>query len=319
MNRYSELLSKFYNRLASDSEKRELLQALVHPELFDEHIDEVWDKSFGQIPAAYDRRVLKALKEASYPKRTYLHTILHAAAAILLVVVASFALHAWHSNKALTKYADMEIRVARGQKSDLTLPDGTRVHLNACSELICGRNFNGRQREVELIGEAYFEVAKDEKSPFVVKVGDLEIEALGTAFNIQAYPDDGKISTYLSRGRVQVSSPTQSLIMEEGDLALYSLQSGRLAKSYSGDDWFHTAWMQDELIFDNKPLDEIAKLLERYYNVEINIVDDDIVKTNFSGTLKNENLFSILEGLQITSNVRWKIENSEITLYSSKK
>ncbi|WP_290534546.1 FecR domain-containing protein [Alistipes sp.] len=319
MSRYSDLLSKFYNKVASDAEKRELLQALTHPEEFDEHIDEIWNKSFGQIPVACDHRVTKAIRYASRPRRTRMHTMFHLAAAVLLVLVSSFALYERASNRALTKYADMEIRVARGQKSDITLPDGTRVHLNACSELSYGRNFNGRKREVGLVGEAYFEVAKDKESPFIVKVGDLEIEALGTAFNIQAYPDEGYIATYLARGSVRVSSPTQSLFMEAGDLVRYCPISGQLAKNYSGDDWYHTAWMQDEMIFDNKPLAEIAKLLERYYNVEIEIVGSDIAKTNFSGTLKNENLFSVLEALQITSEVRWEIENNRITLYGNKK
>ena len=94
----------------------------------------------------------------------------------------AISLFYWNENRLLTKYNDMTVEVGHGQKSDISLPDGTIVHLNTDSKLRYGSHFNGKQRQVELTGEAYFDVAKDAQSPFIVKAGDIQVRALGTSF-----------------------------------------------------------------------------------------------------------------------------------------
>ena len=281
------------------------------------------DKSLprGEVPASMKKHLpeyVKAIKEASYPKRTYLHTILHAAAAILLVVVASFALHAWHSNKALTKYADMEIRVARGQKSDLTLPDGTRVHLNACSELICGRNFNGRQREVELIGEAYFEVAKDTTRPFIVNTEGMKVKVLGTKFNVNSYQDDGRIYAMLEAGSVEVSNGQDTQILHPRQIA-YTNTWGNTSKLTvaSCDPALFTGWKEGELRFRNTSLTQILKQISRCYDVTV-ILDHNYQEEYFSGDISYHTpLANLLQAIEASTSVRFKIEGH--TVYMKKK
>ena len=179
------------------------------------------------------------------------------------------------------------------------MPDGTIVHLNTDSKLRYGSHFNGKQRQVELTGEAYFDVAKDAQSPFIVKAGDIQVRALGTSFNVHAYPDDENITTYLAEGSVIVSSPEQSLHLSPGEVAVYSLADTRMTKKQEEDDRLFIAWMNNEMVFNDEPILNIIKLLER-----------------FTGTLKNASLQSTLYALQFTSSVSYKKKEDVIELYS---
>ena len=209
----------------------------------------------------------------------------------------------------------MTVEVGQGQKSDIFLPDGTIVHLNADSKLRYGSNFNGKQRQVELVGEAYFDVAKDARSPFIVKAGDIQIRALGTSFNVHAYPDDENITTYLAEGSVIISSSTQSLNLSLGEVAVYSLKKNRMIKKKE-DDRLFIAWMNNEMVFNDEPILNIIKLLERNYNVKFEIKSDRLNCITFTGTLKNASLQSTLYALQFTSSISYKKKDDVIELYS---
>lgn len=159
------------------------------------------------MPESSDERIFKAIKKAVNPKKKVLKRILMRVATCAAIVGAVMvSLFFWNENRLLTKYADMIVTVGQGQKSDVFLPDGTKVRLNGDSQLRYGSNFNGKQRQVELIGEAYFEVAKDAQSPFIVNARDIQVRALGTSFNVQSYPDEESIYTYLSEGSIVISA-----------------------------------------------------------------------------------------------------------------
>ncbi len=317
MSRHFTLLDKFYENKATVSEKRQLVGMLNNPDLWEDDFDETWDRSFGSMPESSDERVYKAIKKAGNPKKKVAKRILiriTTCAAIVGAVVVS--LFFWNENRLLTKYADMTVEVGLGQKSDILLPDGTKVHLNGDSQLRYGSNFNGKQRQVELIGEAYFEVAKDTQSPFIVNVGNIQVHALGTSFNIQAYPDEESIYTYLSEGLVTVSSTLQSLNLIPGEVAVYSLTDTLITKKKTEDNRLFTAWMNDEMVFDNEPVLAIIRVLERNYNVKFEIKSDKLKDITFTGTLKNASLQSTLYALQFTSSITYKKKDDVIELYS---
>lgn len=317
MSRQSELLDKFYGNKATESEKRQLAGMLNEPDRWADDFDEVWDHSFGHMPESADDRIFKAISNVAKPKRINTRKLFMRVATCAAVVGAVMvSLFYWNENRILTKYNDMTVVVGQGQKSDIFLPDGTKVHLNADSKLRYGSHFNGKQRQVELIGEAYFKVVKDAQSPFIVKAGDIQVRALGTSFNVQAYPEDENITTYLSEGSVIVSSPTESLNLSPGEVAVYSLKKTQMTKKREDDDRLFTAWMNNEMVFNDEPILNIIKLLERNYNVKFEIKSDKLNSITFSGTLKNASLQSTLYALQFTSSISYKKKDDVIELYS---
>jgi len=317
MSRHFKLLDKFYENKATISDKRQLAEMLNNPDIWEDDFDEIWNNSFGHIPKSSDERIYKAIKKNVHPKKKVVKIILMRVATCAAIVGAVMvSLFFWNENRLLTKYADMIVEVGQGQKSDILLPDGTKVYLNADSQLRYGSHFNGKQRQVELIGEAYFEVAKDTQSPFIVNAGDIQVHALGTAFNIQAYPGEGNISTYLSEGSVMVSSTLQSLHLTPGEVAVYSLAETQISKKKTEDNRLFTAWMNDEMVFEDEPVINIIRVLERNYNVTFEIKSDKLKEITFTGTLKNASLQSTLYALQFTSSITYKKKDDVIELYS---
>ena len=318
MSKQFDLLDKFYGNKATESEKHQLAEMLSDPDIWVDDFDDVWDHSFGNMPELTDERVFKAISMTAKPgKAVFKRFLLRAATCAAVMGAVAVALFYWNENRLLTKYTDMVVEAGLGQKSDISLPDGTKVHLNADSKLRYGTNFNGKQRQVELIGEAFFDVVKDADSPFIVKTGDIQIRALGTSFSVQAYPDDRNITTYLSEGSVIVSSSHQSLKLNPGEAAVYSLTDTQMTKNREDDERLYTAWMNNEMVFDDEPIINIIKQLERNYNVKFEIKSDKLKSFTFTGTLKNASLQSTLYALQFTSSIYYKQKNNVIELYSN--
>lgn len=317
MSRQLELLDKFYENKATESEKRQLAGLVNDPDRWTDDFDEIWDHSFGHIPESADERIFSTISTTAKPVKINLRKLFMRIATCAAVVGAvAVSLFYWNENRLLTQYNDMTVEVGQGQKSDIVLPDGTKVYLNADSKLRYGGHFNGRERQVELIGEAYFNVAKDARSPFTVKAGDIRVRALGTSFNVQAYPEDEGITTYLADGSVVVSSPTESLTLSPGEVAVYSLKTPRITKKKEDDVRVFTAWMNNEMVFDDEPILNIIRQLERNYNVKFEIKSDKLNEITFTGTLKNASLQSALYALQFTSSVSYKKKDDVIELYS---
>lgn len=317
MSKQFDLLSKFYTNRATGNELMQLGSMLDQVEIWDVEFDDVWNHVFGEIPETVDNRIRKRLDEVSnpqwgYPLKRILTLLSHVAAVVLIGVVGFF----WQENRILTRYDNQVVEVGRGQKSEVCLPDGTKVYLNADSRLCYGREFNGRGRHVELSGEAYFEVAKDASSPFVVTARGVKIKAVGTSFNVQAYPHSSDVTTYLSEGSVLVCSESHSTLLKPGEVAVYTVANLKIHKKNAREGRFYTGWINDELNFDEKSLPQIIDLLERHYNVKFAIKDDKLSKITFSGTLKNNSLQSTLDALQFTAPIVYKHNEDVIELYS---
>lgn len=192
-----------------------------------------------------------------------------------------------------------------GNRSTINLADGTKVWLNAGSRLIYPSKFVDKTREVYLVGEAYFDVEKDEKKPFIVKTSSLSIKVLGTQFNISAYPEDNSIQTVLVEGSVEVIKADAGLfekgvLLEPGQMALWNTKE-KETKVYNVDVDYYTLWTEGIFSFSNTDLNRIVKKLERYYNIRFNYIDpmDGLIK--ISGKLdvakEQQEVFEYLERL----------------------
>jgi hypothetical protein len=177
------------------------------------------------------------------------------------------------------KQALNQLVIPFGKNSSITLPDGTIAYLNAGSRLVYPNFFAGKNREVILVGEGFFEVAPNEKMPFVVQTNDLNVVALGTKFNLSAYPTDNTIETVLVEGKVKINlndpSFKKEYTLEPSQLATYNRTSAE-TNVKNVDVINYVSWHEGYLNFESADLSRIVKKLERYYNINI-ILDDPML------------------------------------------
>jgi transmembrane sensor len=180
--------------------------------------------------------------------------------------------------------------VPYGKRTQIILPEGTKIWLNSGSKLVYPAVFDGDARKVYLEGEGIFEVAHNEFAPFFVNTKDLSIKVLGTIFNVSAYPDDQYSSTVLKQGQIEVSNRRTSvfarkkLVLLPGTKAVYHPDEKILEQSQVNPEDY-LSWRDGYLIFHSERLDNILKHLGRYYNVNIVIDDPELGKEIFSGSL----------------------------------
>ncbi|WP_343700423.1 FecR domain-containing protein [Chitinophaga sp.] len=160
------------------------------------------------------------------------------------------------------------MRTPRGGQYQLDLPDGTTVWLNSASSLKFPAAFAGAQRTVELTGQAYFEVAPHKAWPFTVKVGDMEVEVLGTHFDIMAYPDEKSINTTLLEGKVKVLNKSGAALLQPGEQAVLQRGSGTLSVMPAQVSKV-TAWKQGLFVFNKMDIESIMREVSRWYDVDV--------------------------------------------------
>ena len=204
------------------------------------------------------------------------------------------------------------IIVPYGKRSVVTLADGTRIKLNSGSQLSYPTNFNGNTREVFLLGEAFFDVAKDAKRPFMVNSQNLTIKVLGTKFNVSGYPEENTIQTVLVEGKVTIGENkifAKPVAMVPGQRMIYGKEDKSISKE-NVDVQLYTSWVNGYLIFENEPTPLIFKKLERYYDKKINF-GSGLENITFSGKLDlKEDLNLVLENIAFASNIKiFKTEN----------
>ena len=204
-----------------------------------------------------------------------------------------------------------------GQKTKIFLPDSSVVWLNSESSISFPSDFESRRnRIVKLKGEAYFDVAKQGSSRFTVVCADYDIEVKGTKFNVMAYSDFERTETTLVEGAVNIRKGSQSLTLKSGERAIYS--KNYLSKSRAQVRQA-TLWKDNKFYFDNIPLRELARRLERWYDVKI-ILDPSLKETYYSGYFKNEEtVWQVLDVIQMTTPILYERNQfREITIARKK-
>lgn len=208
------------------------------------------------------------------------------------------------------------VKADKGQRASISLPDGTNVWLNSHTELIYTNHYGTKGRTVSLTGEAYFEVAPDAENRFIVKAGEMEIEALGTSFNIKAYREDRDITTTLFTGRVRAATATEEVILDPDQYASFNRSRQELTTGVT-DSFYARMWRENELAFESHTLEEIAVMLDRMYNVHIEFSSDKIKQYRFSGVIKNNSLDNVFEILSLTVPITY--QSTEDTIRISEK
>ena len=266
------------------------------------------DKIHHQINITRNSNPLAATQK-SIAKRVL--TILTRAAAILLLPVLTLLFYTNRSDT--TDYAsnlnDLEVEAPAGSQLHFKMGDGTEVWLNHGSKLKYPFRFNRKNREVFLTGEAFFKVAHDANVPFIVGTKSIEVKATGTSFNVSAYPTDDNVETTLVEGKVVLrerGSKHEIKAMLPGEFVKFDLQK----KGYVvelGNTEKYTAWKDGRLLFKNEKVLDVARKLARWYNVEVEIVNEKVNEFTFTATFMEETLPQVLDLMTLATPVSYKL------------
>lgn len=227
----------------------------------------------------------------------------------LLLTSLAFGYLYFHQPETVVQYA--EVTASAGSVIRYELPDRSVVWLNAGTTLRYPTTFQADRRDVELNGEAYFEVKADKEHPFYVSTsGGPTVYVYGTKFNVTAYADDAFVSTVLEQGKVNVEMPSQeTAVLRPGDQIIYDKADGHWSKN-KVDVYEKVAWKDGKLVFRNASLDEIFKKLSRHFNVEINFHNQAKKDLHYRATFRQETLPQIMDYLSKSGNLKWSVEDA---------
>lgn len=230
-----------------------------------------------------------------------------------------------NSNKEKTseKLVYNQLTIPYGKIFQVVLSDGTKVYLNAGSSLRYPVNFiKGKNRIVFLKGEAYFDVEKNPKQPFIVNTDDMQIEVLGTKFNVSSYPEDSNINTVLLEGSVSINSnnnnnnntfKSKKTLLKPGRKAKWGKLDGAI-KIKTVDTSLYTAWIEGRIVFKHMPFKNILKKLERHYNVSITNNNVQLAKEEFTASFDIETIEQVLNSFSKNVKFNYSINNNHITI-----
>jgi len=321
-----QLIEKFFRKQISDEEVirlKELFSQTDTENRLSDYYEEKWEQADFIPEKEVEERIRTKLQEQIQAepepvKRPFWRKYLRIAASILIPLFCVGLGYYFSENKLNHVENKTTVQVEIGQKANVRLPDGTNVWLNSAGLLTYDNTYNREKRVVYLQGEAYFEVNKDKTRPFIVKANDISVEALGTTFDVKAYPDDNYVTAILLEGSIRISSPSQSEVLKPNEKLTIAKNTGQFAKSALLDADKNVSWINNQLAFEQERLEDIAKTLERMYNVQIRFASENLKDIRFSGTIKNNNLENVLQLVTFVSPVRYSLENNATIIIRSK-
>lgn len=322
----AKLLERYLNNQCTDDELAEII-SLFQNENYREQLQSLlsnyWD---GQAPFRQSisqnelDQMLDSLhhrinteQPAAKGKITRLYQFAMRAAAVLFIPLLLFSV--WTLSNRNNTGADnfITLETPLGSKLKTSLPDGTEVWQNGGSTLKYPARFNSKQREVTLVGEAYFHVKSDKKHPFLVKTAEGTVTVTGTRFNVSSYPDDANYSVVLEEGHVsfQAQNSDATVELKPSEQVLLNKQTGKLEKM-TIDTEKYTSWTSGKLIFRNDALDNVVARLNRWYNADVKIIDPnhELDDYTFTMTVKQETIEQVLQ--YITQASRLKLKREEV-------
>ena len=232
------------------------------------------------------------------------------AASLLIFLSLNF-----YTNLFSTSEATISMATTYGSRSEIVLPDGSLVKLNAGSNIKYHYDKISQIRKVDFSGEAFFEVTKS-KRPFEIFTPDgLKVKVLGTKFNLNTYPDDCTAQTSLFEGKVELSRKgAVDLVLKPGEMAVLDKTSNEIAYA-KGEISHTTSWMQNKLYMENMSLTDVCKNLERWYDVQIKLSDAKLgEKIHYTGVLKEQTVLDVLNALCQLSSISYELQGKEIAI-----
>ncbi|RZK60754.1 MAG: FecR family protein [Pedobacter sp.] len=235
--------------------------------------------------------------------------------ALVAIVFSIFSFGGYQLyDSQFNKIEYLTLHNGNGKISEFMLSDGTKISLNANSTLKYPKVFNGEKRDVELDGEAFFEVAKDKTKPFSVIANGIKTTVLGTKFNVSSYKNTAKIKVALVEGKVEVQTlgGRDKMILKPAEMATFTIETGALTRSDFNARTV-SLWKTGAVVFESASFDDIAAKLNNIYGVEL-INHTKGLKWNYSGQFENTDYLSIIKSICFAKRINYKQTNQTIIL-----
>lgn len=323
-----ELLEKYYNGNCSEKEKLEVEEYLIGGDirLFDEHTKILWEKAHNQIPESVSSRLKDKLNKNIGLDDNKIRTInlwrniQKIAASVVIIGLMGIAFWKVRENGQVEPKATWTFTINDSdQIKMIKMPDGTSIWLNKGARLAYNNHFNQDFREVRLTGEAYFDVAHNPEKPFMVQTDKLTTTVLGTAFNIEAYPEESQIKIELVRGKVQVNKGKDpKYVLAPGEMLSYDKTNDNtsvetMQVKNAG------MWTKGKLAFQQVPLLDALKRLEKNYHITIIYKGGKHEEiTNITGVYEQSRPEDILQTIVFAANLKVKKTNQSTYIISNK-
>lgn len=321
-----QLIIRLFSGETNSVEKRTieawLNGELENRKLFNE-LKEIWLSSGIEYnPDHYDvenairqfRQKTRFLIEKTSRKQQ-LYRIMRYAAILLLAVALPFSYY-YGKQSILPSDAFTTITCALGDKTSVVLPDSSLVFLNSGSKLTFNTDFKNGSRRIFLDGEAFFKVRKDTHNPFRVKTSAIEVEVLGTEFNLKAYSDEPTISTTLVTGSLKVIGNNRYTMIKPKQKLVFDKETRQMKIQELTDLSPETEWKDGRLVFRNQSLGELEHELERWFDVDIHFADEQVKFRRFTGTLERESILEVISYFGRSKYVGYHINDNVITFYT---
>lgn len=319
-----ELLHKYFHGKLTKKELTDFRSVVneMSDEMFKKELDFIWNNENDVIPmdTLTKNNILQSVHniidhKAIVVKRVFNWWKIAAIIMLPILLINISLLFMDNKEEYVANVQEYTVLSGKGQKNQILLPDGTHIWLNSESEISYTSDFNLSNRSIKLKGEAFFDVKKNEYLPFNVEVDSINIQVLGTAFNVSAYADDPNIKVSLERGKVEVR-------MHDDNSFLATLNPNEQAtidkKSIvttitDCEAYTESIWRQNVLKINNIYTDEMIKKLERWYGVHINVQNMPVSK-RYGLTIKEESLREMLELINSITPIIYRIEGEEVTI-----
>ncbi len=269
------------------------------------------------VSASYN--VFKKSVNLNNKKRRKTYSILKRVASVAAVAIIFLLIGTVATVGVLDKTEKtISIHTNLGERAQVSLPDGSNVWLNACSSLEYKRSLLTRRRVATIEGEGYFEVAHNKAMPFIVQNNKAEIRVLGTRFNVRSNNDEVNLVVSLLEGAINFNDNYKAdVTLRHSERLVYNKLNKEFLIEHIIPDDNVTAWMQGRIIFDNTPLEEMARTLEKHYNVKIRFLDEAVKQKRFTAEFgMSDNIYQIFSILDLTNTFDYTINEREIQVKS---
>ncbi|MBO0321644.1 FecR domain-containing protein [Muricauda sp. CAU 1633] len=233
------------------------------------------------------------------PKNPVIKWVRIAASLALLLSLGYFTYIQFHQEPAPTPIVEIVKTTEWGKKMSLTLPDGTQVKLNSGSTITFPERFEDNTREVELSGEAFFNVTKNPDKPFIIKSNEVQTTVLGTSFNINTYPDNHQIAVTVATGKVKVASMDSEVLLGPNEQGVFDKATKQISKEQINIASF-LHWKNGVLHFEDATLSSVMKSLEQWYGVTFVFENENFGNCHLTASYDNEMLSAVLESIMYT-------------------
>ncbi|WP_165043824.1 FecR family protein [Dysgonomonas sp. ZJ709] len=318
-------IERFLSGNYSEDDMRKVIEDIQRDEntdVLDKHLKDKWmisenfENTQGEEQEYYNestRLLRKITRRYTLLQRS--KRLITVAASIMVLLSAGYLYTRYLTPVKPNEISYIKETTTIGQQKQVTLPDGTTVILNVCSQIEYPEYFSKDSRRVNLTGQAYFHVAKNKDKPFIVHTDKFDVKVLGTEFDVRAYCEDEQLSVNVESGKVQIYMPESMTRLVANEKLIINTHNNNHYKESENNKI--AVWRSGNLLFNKTPIREVVKELERVYDCKIKFREGQTYDNQITGEHSNKSLESVLQSIEHTSEIHYKLSNNnEILLYN---